>query len=242
MPVEVDIDHLFFGYKERVVLKDICLKVSAGEFIGVIGPNGGGKTTLLRLILGFLKPSSGEILIDGKKPKDANQFLAYVPQSLQFDRAFPLTVMDLVLQGRLRHLPWYGWYRKSDIYEAEKTIDLVGLSEYKKRPFSSLSGGQTQRAIIARALASNPKILILDEPTANVDSKAQAAIYEILRLLKGKMTILMVTHDLEIAVNAVDRVFCVQCEGTILNKDEVCRHYMIGIYHPKQIGNHDRIL
>ena len=112
-------------------------------------------------------------------------------------------------------------------------IELVGLTEFKHTPFSALSGGQIQRAIIARALASNPKILILDEPTANVDSKAKESIFQLLHFLKRKMTILMVTHDLEIAGNEVDRSFLVNGTGSVLNKDEVCRHYMIGIYHDR---------
>lgn len=227
----IEIEKLCFSYPDREILKDITLKVPPGEFLGIIGPNGGGKTTLLRLILGFLRPRSGTLLIEGKKPQEASELLAYVPQILHFDKEFPLTLKELVLQGRLSHLSWYGRYRKEDHVEAEKMIELVGLWDYRHNPFSALSGGQMQRAIIARAIASHPKILILDEPTANVDSKAQRDIFEILHFLKRKMTVLIVTHDLEIAMNEVDRVFCVQGTGKILNRDEVCRHYTIGIYH-----------
>ena len=123
----IEVEHLFYNISDRAILKDICLKVPAGEFLGIIGPNGGGKTTLLRLLLGFLRPTSGTILIDGKKPQDAQNLIAYVPQNLHFDKAFPLTMMELVLQGRLRHLPWYGKYSKEDLQEAEKMIELVGL-------------------------------------------------------------------------------------------------------------------
>lgn len=230
--MQIRVEHLFFHYQERSILRDLNLLVESGQFLGIIGPNGGGKTTFLKLLLGFLKPSSGVIRLDSYRPTEARKKMAYVPQVLRFDRDFPLSLKELVLQGRLSHLPWYGFFSKEDQTAAYEAIDKVGLSEFMHTPFSALSGGQAQRAIIARAIASNPDLLILDEPTASVDSYAQARIYDLLRQLKGEMTIVMVTHDLEAVVSEVDRVYCIQGEGNVLAKEQVCQHYMIGVYHP----------
>lgn len=228
----IEIEGLDFTYNEQNVLSKISLAVQEGEFLGIIGPNGGGKTTLLKLLLGFFRPELGRIEVFGKSPKEMQFLMGYVPQSFHFDKIFPLTVLDLVLQGLLRELPWYGRFRKKEIEKAKEALKRVGLAGFEERRFGSLSGGQAQRAIIARALVSEPKILILDEPTANVDAHAEGLIYSLLRELKGKVTILMVTHDLTAVVNEVDRVFCVQRVGTLLTREQVCQHYAIGVYHP----------
>ncbi len=228
----IEIDDVSFSYREQLVLDRLNLKVAEGEFLGIIGPNGGGKTTLLKLLLGFFQPDHGLIQIFGKSTKEGQSLMGYVPQNFAFDKTFPLTVLDLVLQGLLRDLPWYGKFRKKEIERAKEALNLVGLAGFEGKNYGSLSGGQAQRALVARALVSNPKILILDEPTANVDAHAEAKIYELLRNLKGDMTILMVTHDLTAVVNEVDRVYCVQKQGIPLTQEQVCQHYAIGVYHP----------
>ena len=134
--------------------------------------------------------------IFGEKPRNIRQKIGYVPQVFHFDRAFPISVLEIVLQGRLSHLPWYGRYPESEKNKALEALELVGLLELANRPFSDLSGGQAQRVIIARALAQDPELLLLDEPTANVDTQAEEQIWKLLRQLKGKMTILLVSHDL----------------------------------------------
>lgn len=227
----VAIKNLSFSYGEMSVLKDISFDIQPGQFIGVIGPNGGGKTTLLKLILGFLKPSAGEIEIFGKPPLAARENIAYVPQSLRFDKQFPISVMELVLEGRLSHLPWYGQFKKKDKEIALHALDRVGLAHLKERPFGSLSGGQAQRALIARALASEPRLLLLDEPTASVDAKAEVEIYGILKQLQGEMTIIMVTHNLQAAIELVEKVMCIQHTCLTLNPQQVCEHYALGLYH-----------
>lgn len=228
----IQAEHLYFRYDESEVLKDLNFSVSAGEFLGIIGPNGGGKTTLLQLMAGFLTPTKGLLKVAGKNPQASQKSIGYVPQNMRFDRHFPISVMELVLGGRLAHLPWYGLFKKTDMQIAEEALDGIGLYHLKNRAFGTLSGGQQQRCLIARALASKPDILFLDEPTANVDAEAQSEILRILNALKGSMTILMVTHDLKTAINQVDRVLCIQQTAISYSPQEVCEHYALGLYHP----------
>jgi zinc transport system ATP-binding protein len=232
----ISVSNLSFAYQEASVLQDISFEIQPGQFIGIIGPNGGGKTTLLKLLLGFLKTNTGKIEIFGKTPITARQHMAYVPQSLRFDKQFPISVMELVMGGRLAHLPWYGCFSRKDKDIACEALEKVGLLHLQNRPFGSLSGGQAQRALIARALASEPRLLLLDEPTASVDAKAETEIYDILKKLQGKMTILMVTHNLEAAIELVEEVICVQHNAFILDPQQVCEHYALGLYHAPLIN------
>jgi zinc transport system ATP-binding protein len=229
----ISFDDVSFAYQNQAhrVLKNATFNVSAGEFLGIIGPNGGGKTTLLKLIMGFLKPIEGQIHIFGQSPTEARRNIAYVPQSLRYDRQFPISVFELILSGRLSHLSWYGKYSQKDRQIAFEMLEKVGLNAYKDVPFGTLSGGEAQRALIARALASEPQILLLDEPTASVDAQAEANICSFLQHLKGKMTILMVTHDLKTIIRDVERVICVQNEIYSLQPQEVCEHFALGLYH-----------
>lgn len=228
----IDTTALYFKYETSDVLKNVCFSISQGEFIGIIGPNGGGKTTLLQLLMGFLTPTKGQISIFGEKPASAQESMAYVPQNMRFDRDFPISVIELVLGGRMSQLPWYGIYRKEDQEIALDALHQVGLCHLKDRSFGTLSGGQQQRCLIARAIATQPKILFLDEPTANVDSDAEYEILHLLESLKGKITILMVTHDLQTAINHVSRVICIQQTAISYSPQEVCEHYALGLYHP----------
>lgn len=227
----IEVEQVSFAYQEALILQNISFQVFAGEFVGIIGPNGGGKTTLLKLLMGFLEPLSGDIRILGTTPPKAQTQLAYVPQVLRYDKQFPISVLELVLTGCLSRLLWHGNYSAEDKQAALASLELVGLSDYKNAPFGTLSGGQAQRALIARALVSNPKILFLDEPTASVDPQAEADIYALLKGLQASMTILMVTHDLNAAIGQVSRVFCVQRQLMALKPQEVCEHFALGLYH-----------
>lgn len=229
----VEFDHVFFNYPNQPVLFDASLTIQDGEMVGVIGPNGGGKTTLLKLILGFLKPTKGKIHLSGETIRHYSKHkrLAYVPQAMRFDRQFPISVLDVVLSGLLSQLPWYGSFRAQDRHSALAALEQVGLAAFADAPFGALSGGQAQRVLIARALVSQPQLLLLDEPTASVDTQAQADIYAILKELKGKMTILMVTHDLKTAIHLVERLICVQGHVFSLKPQEVCEHFAMGLYH-----------
>lgn len=234
MPV-ISLENVNFSYQNTPVLKNVSFAIEQGEFVGVIGPNGGGKTTLLKLLMGFLKPAAGKIEIFNKPPQSALQQMAYVPQTARFDKQFPISVLELVLEGRLSHLPWYGRFSQEDKKAAIESLEKVGMGQFKNAPFGTLSGGQAQRALIARALVSNPQILLLDEPTASVDSQAESWIYDILKELSGKITIVMVTHNLKTAIELVGRVVCVQNSVFILKPQEVCEHFAFGLYHPPLI-------
>lgn len=241
MKIPICCENLSFGYDETMVLKNISFTIHAGESVGIIGPNGGGKTTLLKLIMGFLKPTTGKISLFGSPPQQAIHDIGYVPQVMRFDRQFPVSVYEIALSGRLSRLPWHGIYSKKDHRITNEVLEHLELTAFKNCAFGTLSGGQAQRVLIARALVSQPKLLLLDEPTANVDAKAEANIYGLLKELRGKMTIVMVTHDLSTAIDQVQRVLCVQQTLISLLPQEVCEHFTLGLYH-KPLLNRDNNL
>lgn len=184
------------------IVSNISCSIDQGDFIGIIGPNGGGKTTLTLLMLGLLKPTEGKILFP-----QTNLNVGWVPQHFSYDFSFPISVKEVVLSGRLATLPWHGRYSQSDHETAETALKTVGMSAYRQTCFSHLSGGQMQRVLLARALASTPQLLILDEPTANIDPENQQRILQILKDLNKHCTILMITHELHHAVSCFNKVF-----------------------------------
>lgn len=225
----IEFENVSFSYSNTPVLRQVSFQIFPNESIGMIGPNGGGKSTLLKLILGLLKPSQGSIKLSGSKSQTPH--IAYVPQSFRFDRDFPISVEEIVLSGLLSRLPWYGHFHSKEKKAAREILDRMELGHLYQAPFGTLSGGQAQRVFIARALVSEPELLLLDEPTASVDNQAEADIYAILSKLKNKITVLMVTHDLQAAVDHVDRILCVQGKVTPLKIEEVCKHFAVGLYH-----------
>jgi zinc transport system ATP-binding protein len=201
-----------FAYDGVPVLEDVSFSVAARESLCMVGPNGGGKTTLMKLILGLLRPQCGEIRVFGQPPEQARLRVGYMPQYVRHDPQFPVTVLDIVRMGRLgkRGLGGLlGWYTAADRQAALEALRQVHLDGLARRPFEALSGGQRQRVLIARALCCQPDLLLLDEPTANVDSLVEARLFEVLRELNKRMTILMVSHDLGFVSNLVQRVICV---------------------------------
>jgi zinc transport system ATP-binding protein len=224
--------NLSFGYaKGDYAIQNASFSIEENEFVGIIGPNGGGKTTLLKLLMGFLSPWEGELSIFGRSPTSYPNAISYVPQQLRFDRQFPITVLELILAGRLSTLSWSGRFSKKDHQIAIEMLEKVNLVDFAEKPFGSLSGGQMQRALIARALATEPKILLLDEPTAHVDQQAQEEIYKLLILLQKEMTLLMVTHDIRAIIHNVQRVITVQCSVEAMNPKTLCEHFALGLYH-----------
>lgn len=197
-----------FSYNGTPVLSKASFEVRQGESLCMIGPNGGGKTTILRLALGLLKPDAGKIEILGTTPRKASVAVGYMPQHFQFDPKFPVTVTDVVLMGRLDRIRG-GRYTHADKEAAGRAIERVRLTPEAKRPYAGLSGGQRQRVLLARALVSDPRVLLLDEPTANIDLTVEERFLESIEKLKEQVTILTVTHDIGVAGHFGDRVLCV---------------------------------
>lgn len=190
------------------VLEDVSFSVSSKDAICVVGPNGGGKSTLLHLILGVLQPRSGVVEVLGRKPEQVRARLGFMPQYSVFDYKFPVNVMDVVLMGRL-HFNFLGRYRRKDRDKAMAALAEMGMADLAQRPFFALSGGQRQRVLIARALAGDPEIMLLDEPTSNVDPRAEEQFYDTLRVLSGRMTLILVSHDLGFVPDWLTGVLCV---------------------------------
>ena len=209
MTPAVRAEHLSFAYDSEQVLTDIDLSIGAKDFVCLVGPNGGGKTTLLKLMLGLLKPASGTIRVFGAAPEKARRRIGYMPQYTQLDPKFPVTVNDVVLMGRLGVAPRFGPFRRVDRDRCAQALREVGLADSGRRPFSVLSGGQRQRVLIARALACEPELLLLDEPTSNLDMAVQDDFYQLLTDLSHRLTVVLVSHDVGFVSKLVRTVVCV---------------------------------
>ena len=207
--VVISVKGLWAGYDGEAVLQDVNLEVHAGDFIGLIGPNGGGKTTLLRVLLGLLPATRGEVRIMGQSVRAGRRHVGYVPQVVQFDHDFPVSVWDVARMGRLgRRGPWRRYTSEDDAVVAD-ALEKVGMGRFRQRAIGELSGGQRQRVYVARALAQEPDILFLDEPTANIDTQASVNIYELLQELNARVTILLISHDLTAISSYVRTVGCI---------------------------------
>lgn len=199
-----------FRYGAQTVLSNVNFELDQGDFASVVGPNGGGKTTLLRLALGLIQPDRGRIEVLGLPPGEARPQVGYTPQHQHVDPAFPVTATDVVLMGRLaRTRPW-GPFLKADREAAREALASVGLEDAAHRPFGDLSGGQRQRVLIARAVVSEPRILMLDEPTRGLDAGAEADLHDLLERLGSRMTLLVVSHDMSFVSRHVRTVVCVR--------------------------------
>ena len=229
--IVIAMEHLDFAYQDVLVLEDATFAIRKGEFVGLFGPNGGGKTTLLQLIMGFLTPKKGSLSVFGQSPKAVRKRIGYVPQHLRFDRAFPISVMEVVLLGCLSKLSRWGCFSSEDKNRAREALEKVKLEHKASMPFGTLSGGEAQRVLIARSIVDQPDLLLLDEPTASVDPHAEQLIYRLLLELNQTMTILMVSHDLETIVDKVQRFICVHRRVTALETKQVCEHFALGLYH-----------
>ncbi len=204
----ITVRDLWAGYEGGPVLEAIHLDVRRGDFIGIIGPNGGGKSTLLKVLLGLIPPTRGEVRVMGLPPKEGRRYIGYVPQSVEFDRDFPISVWEVARMGRLGKRGLLRRYTAEDDAKVAEALRLLDVLDLRDRPIGELSGGQRQRVYIARALASEPEILLLDEPLAGVDPQMSANFYELLARLNDHITILMVSHDIGAITSYVKTVGC----------------------------------
>ena len=205
----ITIEDMTFSYGGPPLMENVNLTIHNGEFVSVVGPNGGGKTTLVKLMLGLLRPIRGRIRVFDHRPDEVREQIGYVPQNVQLDPYFPVSVMDVVLMGRLGTTGQLGPYRSADRRAAFEALEQVRLRNECTKPFGALSGGQRQRVLIARALACNPQLLIMDEPTAHLDVHMEEEFYDLLRDLKQRLTMILVSHDIGVVSQLVETVICV---------------------------------
>ncbi|MDY6915440.1 MAG: metal ABC transporter ATP-binding protein [Candidatus Cloacimonadota bacterium] len=216
----IELKNVSYNYGHQPSLKNINLEVEENDFMAILGPNGGGKTTLLKLLLGFIQPDSGEIKVLGTSPQQARHNIGYVPQYAEFDSDFPIKVIEVVMSSTLTTnslSPKYHNYIKK---RAKQLLNKLQISHIAEKRLGELSGGQKQRTLIARALMIDPKILLLDEPTASIDSSIEKDIYDILKELNEDTTILLVSHDIAFVSSYVNKVTCLNiCSCTHFTKD-----------------------
>ncbi len=225
----IRIRDLSFAYEQIQVLCNVHLDIWPADSICIVGPNGGGKTTLIKLILGLLSPDQGTIRIFDLKPEEARLRIGYVPQYANYDPHFPISVRDVVLMGRLGG-SLRGKYSRTDRELAHTALETTGLADLAGRSFASISGGQRQRTLIARALASGGEILILDEPTANIDHESEVRFFDLLQELNQHMTILMVTHEVGFAARFFKRIACVNRQVIIHPTSELTGRLIQDMY------------
>ena len=227
----IDLKDVCFAYQNGTpVIENANLQIMPGESGCIVGPNGGGKSTLLKILLGLLPVDRGSVRIFGKSPVEARRRVGYMPQYHQLDAAFPVSVLEVVLMGRVSARTLFG-FKKADKDFARSVLDELGIADLEQRSFAGLSGGQRQRVLIARALAGEPELLLLDEPTANIDPGAEEQFYLILEKLRKRMTVVTVSHDLGFVHRETDLVICVNKQVVIHKPAEFTAETANEIYH-----------
>jgi len=238
----VRLDDVWVHYDGVPVLEGINLSVKSNDFLGLIGPNGGGKTTLLKVILGLMKPSRGKVTVMGQPPEKGRKFIGYISQFNLFDRDFPISVFDVVLMGRYSKTGLFHRYSEEDKRTAIEVLKAVEMLDYKDRQVGRLSGGEQQRVFIARALVTNPKLLLLDEPMASIDPNMQAEFYELLDRLKERMAIVLVSHDISAVSIYVNEIACLNHQLFYHGSKEVSAEELEKSYHcPIQLIAHGTV-
>jgi len=230
----IEVKNLWFKYEKEWTIEDINLTVPDRDFLAILGPNGSGKTTLLKLLLGILSPDKGEIYIYGLPPKKAYSYMGYMPQHLFHSMNFPVSVMDVVLMGKIKAHQIGGFYNQKDREDAQNTLKKLNLWELRDRLMTSLSQGQRQRALIARALVSNPAILFLDEPTSNIDEKGKSGFFELLKELNNDITIVVISHDIGVISKYVKSVACVNTRLFYHSKPDISGEMILNVYGSSQ--------
>ncbi len=204
----IEVSDVCFAYGGQEVLHNVSFRIARNALVAVVGPNGGGKTTLLKLLLGELEPRYGTIRVLGGAPAATRVRIGYVPQTVPFDPRFPVSVREAVLMGRVAKSR-FGHYGPPDHTAARDALARVGLADFERRSFAELSGGERQRVLIAQALAGGSELLLLDEPVANVDPEHTSRLYELFKALTSDVTVMMVSHNLSVVTGHATHVLCV---------------------------------
>lgn len=236
----VSFDKVSFAYAAWPVLEEVSFDIQEREFFAIIGPNGGGKTTILKLMLGLLKPRQGRVMVLGAASGKHAGRIGYVPQSARMELDFPITVAETVMLGRLGPRSFTPFFSEKDRAAAREAMAAVDILPLKDRLFDELSGGQKQRTLIARSLVSEPALLLLDEPVSSVDSAVEHDIYALLKELNKKMAIVMVSHDLGFVSSYVRRIACVNRRLTVEEASAVTQGTIDDKYHSHMhmVGHH----
>ena len=226
----VELEGVGKSFRGPPVLEQVDLVVEEGDFLGIIGPNGGGKTVLLKVILGLVRPDRGTVRVFGRPAGEARGLVGYVPQAPRFDPDFPIRVLDVVMMGRLREVRAFRGYSRADREKAIAALEQVDLADQSERQIGKLSGGQIQRVLIARALVDQPRLVLLDEPTASLDTPSDRDFYEILQGLPESTAVILVTHDLGIVHSYVKTIACLNRRLHYHHRKEVTREMVEETY------------
>jgi zinc transport system ATP-binding protein len=227
----MQLEDVWVRYDGVPVLEGIDLSVREQDFIGIIGPNGGGKTTLLKVFLGLVEPSRGRVTVLGRTPQEARGAVGYVPQHAELDRSFPISVWDVAMMGRLGRRGLLRRYTAEDRRAVEDALRQVDMLKHRDRQMGKLSGGERQRVYVARALATGPQVLLLDEPTASVDTRVMGSIYEVLRELNCQVTIVLVSHDIGVVSSYVKTIACLDRRLIYHESKEITPDMLEAAYH-----------
>ncbi len=227
----IEFKDVAFSFGKQPVLSNIDLAVENKDFMAILGPNGSGKTTLLKLILGLLEPDKGTISVLGKNPASVRKGIGYLPQYGEFDRNFPIKVLEVVMMSDLKLDSVFPKYKKETKQKAREMLELVRIRELADKNFGELSGGQKQRTLIARALMTDPEILLLDEPTASVDHSVEKDIYDTLKIMNETKTIVMVSHDIGFVSSYVNKVTCLNICSCTHRIDEIKGSSILDFYN-----------
>ncbi len=226
----VEIKDIWLSFRGRPVLEAVNLRLDEGDYLGLIGPNGSGKTTLLRVILGLLSPDRGSVRVLGDSPAGARGRVGYVPQYTRFDASFPVNVLDVVLMGRIGSGGLFRQPSKRDRDVALSSLDKVEMADEAGRQIGRLSGGELQRVMIARALAVEPRLLLLDEPTASLDTRVGVSVFELLKDLAQEITLVLVSHDVGVISRYVKTVACLNRRLYYHHSKEITREMFEAAY------------
>ena len=226
----VEIKDIWLSFRGRPVLEAVNLRLDEGDYLGLIGPNGSGKTTLLRVILGLLSPDRGSVRVLGESPAGARGRVGYVPQYTRFDASFPVNVRDVVLMGRIGSGGLFRQPSKRDRDVALSSLDKVEMADQAGRQIGRLSGGELQRVMIARALAVEPRLLLLDEPTASLDTRVGVSVFELLKDLAQEITLVLVSHDVGVISRYVKTVACLNRRLYYHHSKEITREMFEAAY------------